>query len=847
MADFVVPEGMPRAIFEAKYSRKKADGSFQTWAERAEEVVAGNCSLHPTGADDYERLLALTKKGVIAWAGRHLQQGDLQQRDKQMEIFTNCSTAMASFIKFWLLMKGSGVGRAYDSDVCRVDWSFMPNARFVLSSSHPDYENWIESAEEAKHKYDDESEAVRWFTVDDSAEGWVKVVEVLETAAFQEKHRDKLFIFDFSNIRKCGAPIAGQQGRPASGPVPLIRALTKVASIKTAGMKPWKQAMHIDHYLAECVVLGGVRRSARIATKSWRDRDVIEFIDIKRGGWLYTANNSVTVDEEFWEQALNPAPSHGRRVYEAIIGASYHDGTGEPGFLDLSNMTWSNEGVENITADTILSHAMMQKMDVHHRTKGMLGKLLEHAKRKKYPFLVNPCVTADTWIETSDGPQQVRDLVGKPFEAVVFGKLYSSTGFWSSGKKQVLEIWLKDVQVPLRCTYDHRVLVTDSTGVERKWVKAIELSPDVDHILYSEYPEYGFDKPVLVDHLVLSCGEKEVFDCTVNDVHAYISNGMYSHNCGEIVLAIWGGYCVIGDICLANADTEEEITEAVQLLARALMRVNLMPSLYKAEVERTNRIGVCLTGIHEWIAKAYGHNVLDVLDDPEHDLRFDLSVWNDLAVESSQDYAELLHVNAPHTVTSIKPSGTISKAMSCTEGAHAPAYDCYLRWVQYRHDSPALEDLQNRGYPIKDISHAYPETVVVGFPTKMPITDLLGDRVVLAGDMTLQQHYDWLMLLESDWLHNRGNNVSYTTKFRPEDVPYENYFKHVLEKQPKVRTCSVMPQVDMSAYAYQPEERISREEYDTLVSKIQRLESEAYDKNALECEGGACPIEFDIN
>lgn len=845
MTDFVVPEGMPRAIFEAKYSRKKPDGSFQTWAERVTEVVKGNCSLHPTGADDFDRLLALSRKGVIAWAGRHLQQGDLDQRHKQMEIFTNCSTAMASFIKFWLLMKGSGVGRAYDSDTCRVDWQYMPNARFVLSSSHPDYENWIESAEEAKHKYGDESEAVRWFEVEDSAEGWVKVVEVLETAAFQEKHRDKLFIFDFSRIRKCGAPIAGQQGRPASGPVPLIRALNKVATIKTAGMKPWKQAMFIDHFLAECVVLGGVRRSARIATKSWRDRDVIEFIDIKRGGWLYTANNSVTVDEEFWEQALNPAPSHGRRVFEAIISASYHDGTGEPAFLDLSNMTWSDEGAENITADTILSHAMMQKLDIHHRTKDMLGKLLEHAKRKKYPFLVNPCVTADTWIETSEGPRQVRDLVGVPFDAAIDGKHYRcERGFFSTGARPVFEVLLEN-NVSVKCTNNHRLLAIHTwlwggDHIER-WKEVQELEAG-DSVVYG-----SVDPTVVKIASITPAGEEEVFDCTVNDVHAYVSNGLYSHNCGEIVLAIWGGYCVIGDICLGNADTEEEIAEAVQLLARALMRVNLMPSLYKAEVDRTNRIGVCLTGIHEWIAKNHGDNVIDVINDAEHDFRFDLSVWNDLAVEAADNYAELLHVAKPHTVTSCKPSGSVSKALACTEGAHAPAYDYYLRWVQYRHDDPALVDLEHRGYPIKDISHAYPETVVVGFPTKMAITDLLGEKTVLAGDMSLEQHYAWLELLEKEWLGNRGNNVSYTSKFRPEDVPYEDYFKRVLEHQPKVRTCSVMPQVDMSAYAYQPEERIGKEEYEALTGRIDRLSKEGYDKNALECEGGACPIEFDIN
>ena len=844
--DFVVPQGMPRAVFEAKYSRKLDDGSFQTWAERVSEVVAGNCALHPTGADDYDRLLGLSRKGVIAWAGRHMQHGDLDQVNKQMEIFTNCSTAMTSFIKFWLLMKGSGVGRAYDSDICRVNWKHMPNARFVLSVSHPDYQNWIESLEEAQHKYDSESEAVRWFTVEDSAEGWVKVVEVLETAAFQEKHANKLFIFDFSKVRALGTPISGQQGRPASGPVPLIKALGKVASIKTAGMKPWKQAMHIDHYLAECVVLGGVRRSARIATKSWRDSDVIEFIDIKRGGWLYTANNSVTVDDEFWEQASNPAPSHGRRVFDAMTAASYFDGTGEPGFLDLSNMSWSNEGVEDITADTILSHAMMQKLDVHHRTKDLLESLLVYAKRKRYPFLVNPCVTADTWIETSEGPRQVRDLVGVPFTASTgVGRFQSERGFWSTGVKQVLRVTCENTE--LICSRNHRVYASsgrhslDYPKSMFAWVPAEELV-EGDWV-------GGLNGPQRVVS-VEPAGEEEVFDCTVNGAHCYVSNGLYSHNCGEIILAIWGGYCIIGDICLGNADTPEEIEEAVKLLTRALMRVNLMPSLYEAEVKRTNRVGVCLTGIHEWLAKNEAQNVLGAIADfksGELGLHTDLSAWDEAAVEAATDYAELLHVAVPHTVTSIKPSGSVSKVLSCTEGAHAPAYDFYLRWVQYRHDDPALADLQERGYPVKDVSHAYPETVVVGFPTKMPITDLLGPSVVLAGDMTPQDHYDWLHLLESTWLSERGNNVSYTMKFKPEELPYEEYKRMVLENQPTVRTCSVMPQVDMSAYAYQPEERISREQYEDMVGKIARLKSEAYDKNALECEGGACPIEFDIN
>ena len=701
-SQFTVPEGMPRSVFEAKYARKNPDGTHQTWCERAVDVVAGNCSLHVSGAEDHDRLLALTQKAVNAWSGRHMQHGDLDQAAKEGEKFTNCTTALASFLNFWLLMKGSGVGRCYDSDICRVDLEHMPNARFVLSKNHPDYEQWIEALEDARHKYDSESEHVRWFTVEDSAEGWVKIIEVLETAAFQQKHRDKLFIFDLTPVRPCGSPVRGQQNRPASGPIPLILALCKIASLKGAGMKPWKQAMHMDHYLAECVALGGIRRSARIATKTWRDRDVFEFIDIKRGGHLYTANDSVTVDDEFWASAASPAPSHARRVLDAMLAAAYFDGTGEPGFLNLSNMAWNAEGVETITADSMLSG----HLDVHPRTQDLLQDTLKYVNRKKFPFLVNPC--------------------------------------------------------------------------------------------------------------------------------------------GEIVLAAWGGYCVIGNVCLGNAENIDEAREAVRLMTRALMRVNLMKFLYSAEVLRTNRIGVGLTGIHEWLWRQYGASVRDVLENSAHVFRRDLERLQAEVLLEAEQYAKVLGVIVPHTMTMVAPTGTVSKVLACTEGAHAPAYDYYLRWVQYRKDSDALPDLQRRGYPVMDISHAYADTVVVGFPTTMALAVEMGDKIVLAGDMTIDEHYSWIRLLEKHWLGDRGNNVSYTMKYDPSKVGFEEYRQKVLENQGSVRTCSMMPQVDTSAYAYQPEEQIGKEEYLSLVARIDRMSNEGYDKSRLECEGGACPIEMDI-
>jgi adenosylcobalamin-dependent ribonucleoside-triphosphate reductase len=733
---YVVPDGMARSIFENKYSRIKPDGSFQTYAERVTEVVHGNFLLDPRIVPtayhlnkrdiwqrELERTTELAVAGIFPTSGRHLQHGDDDQPSKLLEMHTNCATAMFSFMLFRLLLRGSGVGRDYSTTCCRVDWANMPDVRLVLDEAHPDFDpdrfgGFLEPLRDAQHKYDSESERVRWFTVADSREGWAKIIEILETASWQEKHRDKLFIFDFTQVRPKGTPIKGLQGRPASGPLPLMDAIAKVASLKSAGMKPWKQALFIDHYLAACVHLGGARRAARMAVKSWHDRDVIEFIDVKRGGFLWSANNSLLVDAEFWKGAREPRHTHARRVFEAAVNAAYWDRTGEPGFINVDMLNLNLEGVETITGASYINPEIY--IGLHHRTKDMIGNVLEHVKRLQYPFLTNPC--------------------------------------------------------------------------------------------------------------------------------------------GEVVLSTWGGYCVIGDVCLAKVVTYRDALDAVGLMAKFLIRCNLMRCEYAAEVARTNRIGVSLTGIHEFAWNLFGLTWGDLVDyqigdehHPAHAFWLFIDKLRQRVEFDAARFSFELGLVTPHTATTIKPSGTISKVLACTEGAHLPALDYYLRWVQYHRDDPAVVDLTARGYPVEDIGHRYPQQVIIGFPTKQPITDLMGDKVVCASDATPEEQFKWLMLLERFWLGgaNRNNQVSYTLKYDTAKVSYSEFMDIILEWQPKVRCCAVMPQSDWreskKTYGYVPEEPITAARYKELMESITApVEREAYDDAALACESGVCPIEQDV-
>ncbi len=699
-------KGMGEAIAKRTVLRMKENGELENWGDVAERVSVGNTSLTRLINKDKEWIAAhiaeeqkLLQKhianGVLLMSGRHLQHGDENQLERNMEVFTNCSTATTSFLLFYLLLNGSGVGRAYDDDMCLVNWDYAPDVRVVLAETHPDFV-WgeDESLKEAQKKYKD----AKFIEVEDSREGWAKVIEIIEVMAFSGSHKSDLLIFDFSHVRPKGSPIAGMQKRPSSGPKPTMNSIKKAMSIKGSGMAPWKQAMWIDHYLAECVLVGGARRSARMSTKWWRDRDIIEFINIKRGGFLWSSNNSIAVDSSFWKQDTD----HKKTILNAALAAAYNDQTGEPGFINQDKLIQNDEGLEEFfTGDYVGS----KKYKLKKESQSLLAEIAKTVKNKKYTQITNPC--------------------------------------------------------------------------------------------------------------------------------------------GEISLSMLGGYCVIADVVPYHAKTKDEILDAFRVVTRALIRVNLMDSLYNKEVKRTNRIGVGMTGIHEYAWSAFGLGFYDLIDETKSQEFWNiLKEFNQTVNDEAVKYSDLFGLKHPHTTTTIKPAGTTSKLFGLTEGAHLPSMKEYLRWVQFRNDDPLVWKYKELGYPTKELKN-YHGTTAIGFPTQPEICRLkMGLKLVTAAKATPDEQYKWIILLEKYWLNNdKGNQVSYTLKYKPDLVSFKHFVSMITQWQPQVRCCTVMPQIDVTSYEYQPEEPISGAEFVRIVDSIKDSNlTEDIDLESLRCASGACPL-----
>jgi hypothetical protein len=393
----------------------------------ADRVAAGNIALlgrdvSDTDRQEQARLRNAIATGALLTSGRHLQHGDETQPDRNMEVFTNCATAITSFAKFYLLLNGSGVGRSYDDTLSAIDWSNAPTLLLYLSPDHPDYPHSAEALQRlgidlgllpwgtaadpagtvksflASHLVSDLGalpNGTTYHRIADSREGWAKAVELLESMTFRGE-RTATVLLDLTDIRRAGAPIRGMQNRPASGPISLLRAFLNIKRhvIDVAHeMEPWEQALLVDHHLSVEVQVGGARRAARMATKSWRDPGIIRFIRAKSDGGLWTANHSVMVDAEFWQRVrspdADPQTTHAKEVFEEATRCAWING--EPGFINGDALEDHRTGTawdKPVHGDGSDFRSSRYQVD---EAAGLLAEVSRQAAGSRFPVTTNPC------------------------------------------------------------------------------------------------------------------------------------------------------------------------------------------------------------------------------------------------------------------------------------------------------------------------------------------------------------------------------------------------------------------------------------------------------------------------
>jgi adenosylcobalamin-dependent ribonucleoside-triphosphate reductase len=346
MTDYFHGAPLGALIYERTYSR---DG--ETWPETVRRVVRGNVSLVPEEHiedGEAELLEELMLKRALLPAGRHLWMSGVEGR----QYLANCfvapwETAERHFgFMFGELMKGGGVGSNYSArHVSTLPYvKRVPLPVFVCKRDHEDYQSIVTRLAFAAVNIDEPN----WFTIPDTREGWVQALEILVKTATADEVVSPVIVFDVSKIRCKGTPIK-TFGGIAAGPEPLMELLKQV-TIQLAKVEghPWsaRACMAIDHHIAEAVISGNVRRSARMSIMRWDDPEINWFLECKKDPSMHWSTNiSVELDWRFFHQLSNKY-SEASRVFNRVIDGMLANG--EPGFF---NSQLASEG-EPVYVDT---------------------------------------------------------------------------------------------------------------------------------------------------------------------------------------------------------------------------------------------------------------------------------------------------------------------------------------------------------------------------------------------------------------------------------------------------------------------------------------------------------------
>jgi len=287
--------------FLRTYSRKKEDGTKETWAEVCRRVIEGMYSIQKdhckgnrlpwnenkaqaSAKEAYDRLFTL--KWTPPGRGLFIMGTPIVTEQKNSAALQNCSFVSTDSMNkhnpakpFAFLMEASMLGVGVGFDDKGADKGFVIH--------QPKGEPLVE-------------------VIPDSREGWVDSVVNLINSYLRPEHRP--IEFDYSEIRPEGTPIK-TFGGTAAGPAPLKDLHNRLSGLfndRDGEDLTRVDIADIGNLIGVCVVSGNVRRSAELLMGRLDDQSFLNLknsevfparnsYDKKAPGWGWMSNNSVEV------------------------------------------------------------------------------------------------------------------------------------------------------------------------------------------------------------------------------------------------------------------------------------------------------------------------------------------------------------------------------------------------------------------------------------------------------------------------------------------------------------------------------------------------------------------------
>ncbi|MNP06401.1 Adenosylcobalamin-dependent ribonucleoside-triphosphate reductase [compost metagenome] len=259
-----------------------------------------------------------------------------------------------------------------------------------------------------------------------------------------------------------------------------------------------------------------------------------------------------------------------------------------------------------------------------------------------------------------------------------------------------------------------------------------------------------------------------------------------------------------------------------------------------------------MTGEQDYFLEKYGHYAVKGWKDADdngfkepifhQEIVDELDSWYHHVVAVNQAHAAALGANPSIKLTTMKPSGSVSKLPGLSAGIHFHYAPYIIQRIRFNELDENLKILEMCGFPIERAQRE-PNTMIVEFPVKAPNAD--HPNFQSADNTTLEEQFANQYLFAYAWADNA---VSATLTFKYEEQsqiePLLSWYGQ------RVKTISLLP-YSGHGYVQAPWEPIDKAEYERRVAEIKMWPEQIYETlNTLEnielseadCLGGACPI-----
>ena len=315
-----------------------------------------------------------------------------------------------------------------------------------------------------------------------------------------------------------------------------------------------------------------------------------------------------------------------------------------------------------------------------------------------------------------------------------------------------------------------------------------------------------------------------------------------SNPCCEILLGN-KTFCNLMEIDIAKfRGNSAGLLRAVELAARANYRqtcVDLRDGILQEAWHLNNQFlrlcGVGLTGIARRDDLSY----------------YDYTTMERSAVYGAYSMADELDMQRPKNVTTVKPSGTLSKIMGTTEGVHKPLGKYIFNNVNFGKHDPLIEKLKAANYRMMP-NPADSEGIIVTFPIAWEdvefdkVTKPDGSVVEVNLESAITQLERYKKIQTAYCQQNVSNTISYSPDEVPEIIDWllANWDIYVgvsfLYRADPTKTAQDL------GYLYLPQEVVTKEAYDAYVATLIDVNftntDGEFEVESQECAGGACPI-----